>query len=208
MDKNEIQRQTPTGREDKNRNSSAGKKKSGSPMSLFSWTKLNFTLWALIAIAVIIIIFRFCSSTKNDSLPTVSVDDKIDVTSTIITSMKEIGEWEFLSVTDEELVDTTRKGFLRDDKLVRIYYGKLSLGINMHKAEPHWARMQGDSVIITLPGIELLDKRFDKCGVIGEDAVLEVALLLALRAHPRARQIGRTEIRLNAVDDDALEMHA
>ena len=121
MDKNEIQRQTPTGREDKNRNSSAGKKKSGSPMSLFSWTKLNFTLWALIAIAVIIIIFRFCSSTKNDSLPTVSVDDKIDVTPAIITSMKEIGEWEFLSVTDEELVDTTRKGFLRDDKLVRIY---------------------------------------------------------------------------------------
>lgn len=160
MDKNEIQRQNPTGREDKNRNSSAGKKKSGSPMGLFSWTKLNFTLWALIAIAVIIIIFRFCSSTKNDSLPTVSVDDKIDVTPAIITSMKEIGEWEFLLVTDEELVDTTRKGFLRDDKLVRIYYGKLSLGINMHKAEPHWARMQGDSVIITLPGIELLDKDF------------------------------------------------
>ena len=43
---------------------------------------------------------------------------------------------------------------------MRIYYGKLSLGINMHKAEPHWARMQGDSVIITLPGIELLDKDF------------------------------------------------
>ena len=56
-------------------------------------------------------------------------------------------------------------------------------------------------------GIELLYKRFDKCGVVGENAVFEVALLLRLRAHARAGQIGRAEVRLNAIDDDALEMH-
>ena len=88
------------------------------------------------------------------------MDDRIDVTPTIITSMKQIGEWEFLSVNDEELVDTIKRGFLRDDKLVRIYYGKLSLGINMHDVSPRWIRQQGDSVLVALPKIELLDKDF------------------------------------------------
>ena len=53
-------------------------------------------------------------------------------------------------------------------------------------------------------GIELLDKRFDKCGVVGEDAVLEVALLLRLCTHPGSGEIRRAEVRLHAVNDDAL----
>ena len=61
--------------------------------------------------------------------------------------------------------------------------------------------------VATPDGIELLDKRFDKCGVVGENAVLEVALLLRLCAHPGTGEIRRAEIRLHAVDDDALEMH-
>ena len=57
-------------------------------------------------------------------------------------------------------------------------------------------------------GIELLDKRFDECRIVGQYPVLEVALLLALRAHPGAGEVRRAEVRLNAVDDDAFEMHA
>lgn len=125
----------------------------------FSWTKLNITLCAVAAIAVAILVFRFCHTAKNTGMQ-LGVDDKIDVTPTIITSMKEIGEWEFLAVEDEELVDTTKKGFLRDDKLVRIYYGRLSFGINMHKADPKWVKQKGDSIILTLPKIELLDNDF------------------------------------------------
>lgn len=56
--------------------------------------------------------------------------------------------------------------------------------------------------------IELLDKRFDKRRVICQDAVLEISHLLALRAHSGAGEVVRTEVRLRAVDDDALEMHA
>ena len=39
-------------------------------------------------------------------------------------------------------------------------------------------------------GIELLDKRIDERGIIGEDAVFEVALALRLRTHARASEIG------------------
>lgn len=122
-------------------------------------TKLNIFLWAVITIAVIVLVYRFCNDTEKE-IAKIEVNDKIDVTPTIITAMKEIGEWEFLSVNDEELVDTVKKGFFTDDKLVRIYYGKLSLGINMHKASPHWIRQHNDSIFITLPKIELLDNNF------------------------------------------------
>lgn len=122
-------------------------------------TKLNIMLWAVAVIAVVVLVFGFCHTAKT-SLARLEVDDRIDVTPTIITSMKQIGEWEFLSVNDEELVDTIKRGFLRDDKLVRIYYGKLSLGINMHDVSPRWIRQQGDSVLVALPKIELLDKDF------------------------------------------------
>jgi len=39
-------------------------------------------------------------------------------------------------------------------------------------------------------GIKLLDKRIDERGIVGEDAVLKVALALGLRAHARAGEIG------------------
>lgn len=122
-------------------------------------TKLNIMLWAVAVIAVVVLVFGLCHTAKTSSAR-LEVDDRIDVTPTIITSMKQIGEWEFLSVNDEELVDTIKRGFLRDDKLVRIYYGKLSLGINMHDVSPRWIRQQGDSVLVALPKIELLDKDF------------------------------------------------
>ncbi|HCD76867.1 MAG TPA: DUF4230 domain-containing protein [Prevotella sp.] len=128
-------------------------------MKRINITKLNITLWGIIVIVVIVLAFRLCKATEGNNIK-IGADDKIDVTPTIITSMKEIGEWEFLSIDDEELVDTTRKGFLRDDKLVRIYYGKLSLGLNMHKTGPKWVEKRGDSTIVTLPPIELLDNNF------------------------------------------------
>lgn len=122
-------------------------------------TKLNLLIWGVAVVAAIILTLAFCRTAKKATV-SIGVDNRIDVTPTIITSMKEIGEWEFLSVNDEELVDTIRCGFLRDEKLVRIYYGKLSLGINMHDVSPRWVKQEGDSIILTLPEIELLDKDF------------------------------------------------
>ena len=56
-------------------------------------------------------------------------------------------------------------------------------------------------------GIELFDEWIDECGIVGQNAVLEVALALRLRTHPRTSEIRRAEVRLHAIHDDALEMH-
>ena len=58
----------------------------------------------------------------------------------------------------------------------------------------------------TPDGVELLDERIDERGIVGENAVLEVALALGLRAHPSASEVCATEIRLDPIYDDALEM--
>jgi len=110
----------------------------------------------IIIVLVAVHFVRSCS----DSRVAVTVDDKINVTPSQIVSMKEIGEWEFLSIADEEMVDTMRRGFFSDDELIRIYYGTLRLGINMHKVGPQWIKAEGDSVTVTLPRIELLDEDF------------------------------------------------
>ena len=79
---------------------------------------------------------------------------------TQIKSIESIGQWEFLSVSDEELVDTTRHGFFGDDKLVRIYYGTLRLGIDMKDVKEGWMEADKDSIVCTLPPIKLLDNNF------------------------------------------------
>ena len=43
---------------------------------------------------------------------------------------------------------------------MRIYYGTLRLGVNMHEAGPRWLSMQGDTLCATLPPVKLLDANF------------------------------------------------
>ena len=57
-------------------------------------------------------------------------------------------------------MDTVRKGFFSDDHLVRIYYGTVRLGISMGWVEPGWVSNRGDTVVMTLPPIGLLDVDF------------------------------------------------
>ena len=108
---------------------------------------------------VIIAAFWLRNCTKNDFIQ-LGTDDAIDPTPTQIQSIKAIGEWEFLSISLEELTDTVRKGFFSDDELARIYYGTLRLGINLHQVEPGWLEAEGDSVSLSLPRVALLDRDF------------------------------------------------
>ena len=77
-----------------------------------------------------------------------------------VQDIREIGQWEFLSVADEELVDTLHEHWWRDKELIRIYRGTLRLGIDLGKAKEQWIHLQGDTAIVELPGIELLDDDF------------------------------------------------
>ena len=87
-------------------------------------------------------------------------DDSIGLTPTQIESIKAVGEWEFLSISTEELIDTTRKRLFSDDQLVRIYYGTLRLGVNMKQVEPGWIEQRHDTLFLTLPKVGLLDRDF------------------------------------------------
>jgi len=158
---------------------------------------------------VIVAFFWLRSCTKNDYIE-LGADELIDHTPTQIQSIKAIGEWEFLSVSLEELTDTVRKGFFSDDELSRIYYGTLRLGINMHQVEPGWLETEGDSVRLTLPRVELLDRDF-----IDEARTKpffetgswkpEDREALYRQAHERMLQHGLTKENLAAAETNARE---
>jgi hypothetical protein len=120
---------------------------------------IKYTAYILIVIIGLCLSFWLLRSVQTTEVD-VEIDQKINVTPEQIESIKAIGEWEFLSIADEELVDTIRKGIFSDDQLVRIYYGTVRLGINMHQVEPGWIKTSGDSIEVTLPKISLLDRDF------------------------------------------------
>lgn len=126
-------------------------------MKILTYIKIGV---GLVIVALLIAgFFWLRGATKNNYID-FGTSEAIDLTPTQIQSMKAIGEWEFLSVSTEELVDTFRKGIFSDDELVRIYYGTLRLGVNMQKVGDDWIQTSGDSITLTLPKIELLDKEF------------------------------------------------
>ena len=111
-----------------------------------------------VLIAVGIALVKWITNTNSVS---VNVDQRIDVTPQQVQSIQSIGQWEFLAINDEELIDTVSRGFFSDSELVRIYYGTVRLGVDLHQTEPHWLRVENDSVIVAkLPPIGLLDTNF------------------------------------------------
>lgn len=120
---------------------------------------IRYSLYALAAIVAVVLLAWLARSVKQTEI-SIGVDDRINTTPEQIESIKAIGEWEFLSIADEEMADTVRKGIFTDDHLVRIYYGTVRLGINMHQVEPGWLKVAGDSIEVTLPKIDLLDRDF------------------------------------------------
>lgn len=99
---------------------------------------------------------------NKDNTVSVTTEEKTTLSPTQVESIEAIGEWEFLAISNEELVDTVRRGFFGDDQLVRIYYGTLRLGINMKDVKEGWiqANAEKDSIVCTLPPIRLLDNNF------------------------------------------------
>ena len=124
-------------------------------MLLGNW---RMTLSLAIAIAAAIAVLAWLNSDNTIGMTT--NNDSISISPTRIESIRNIGEWEFLAVSDEEIVDTVRRGFFGDDCLARIYYGTLRLGINMKETKPHWLTMSNDTVVARLPKIKLLDEDF------------------------------------------------
>ena len=120
---------------------------------------LELVVKALTLVAIIIFLWWLLIAEKDNHIG-LKVDDDINPTPEQIQSIRDIGQWEFLSISNEELVDTVRKGVFSDDQLVRIYYGTLRLGVDLSKTKNNWISAHGDTVVVTLPKVGLLDKEF------------------------------------------------
>ena len=117
---------------------------------------LQLAVRVLLLLAVIMVLWWLLFAKKDNHFG-LSVNDDINLTPEQIESIKAIGEWEFLSINDEELVDTTRKRLLADDELVRIYYGTLRLGVDMRQVS---ITARGDTVVVAMPRVRLLSDDF------------------------------------------------
>ncbi|MBQ7419634.1 MAG: DUF4230 domain-containing protein [Prevotella sp.] len=120
---------------------------------------LTIGVWG-IAVLLLILLIGWIYHDLRSSQVNLGADQSIDITPQQIQSIKAIGEWEFLAISDEEMVDTVRRGILNDDHLARIYYGTLRLGINLKEVESGWIVARGDTIEVTLPKIGLLDRDF------------------------------------------------
>ena len=121
-----------------------------------------FLTAATLVTLVTMLVFTVTQGTRNEATAAPDNDSIVsDTTTTHLESVRHIGEWEFLTVNDEELVDTTASRFLASDKqLTRIYYGTLRLGIDMDKMPSSSVRLLGDTLDVLLPPIRLLDNDF------------------------------------------------
>lgn len=115
---------------------------------------------ALVGFAFVVGLAMYVSWLMKDNQVSIGHTDHIGITSVQVDKIKSIGQWEFLSIADEELVDTVRHGFFGDTELARIYYGTLRLGIDMRQVKEGWIQMDHDTVVVTLPAIQLLDDKF------------------------------------------------
>jgi hypothetical protein len=114
----------------------------------------------LVAVFLVTRAFLLYNKVTDNKLEMGISNNGIHVTPEQITSLQEIGQWEFLSIADEEMVDTVRDGLFIDDKLVRIYYGTLRLGIDMSRMSHDRIYSRGDTLCVQLPAITLLDDNF------------------------------------------------
>ena len=115
----------------------------------------------IVILLLIIIIGGGLYWLNKDNSISMQQEGKTTLSPTQIKSIEAIGQWEFLSISDEELIDTVRKGLISDDELVRIYYGTLRLGINMREVGTEWLSAEGDTIICTLPPISTGEQVFE-----------------------------------------------
>ena len=89
-----------------------------------------------------------------------AVEKPIEQSPEEIMRLQAIGQWEFLSVEAEELVERHYSGLMSERDLVCIYRGTLRIGVDMRKLPSDWVEMKERSAILHLPQPSLLDEDF------------------------------------------------
>ena len=109
--------------------------------------------FALIAYGVMVV---YRSFTSTDS----AVDKPIVQSPEEIVHLRSIGQWEFLSVESEELVERHHTGLMSNRDLICIYRGTLRIGVDLRKLPEDWVEVKGRNAIVHLPQPSLLDENF------------------------------------------------
>lgn len=117
---------------------------------------ISATVTLVLVVAAVFLIKR----ALTDQHIEVSHNQEISITPVVMESIRNTGQWVFMEIADEELVDTVRHDFFGDDELARVYYGTLRLGFDMQQYKEEWLSVKGDTLIATLPPIELVDDNF------------------------------------------------
>ena len=121
--------------------------------------KLRLLTVIAVAVCILVVVVALMRCNATTSLH-ISHEGQVEITPTQIDSIRSIGQWEFLSIADEEIVDTVRHGFFGDDQLSRIYYGTLRLGLDLRTMPDAWITTDHDTVVVTIPSARLLDDNF------------------------------------------------
>ena len=108
--------------------------------------------FAAVVIVVVAGVRNGLRTLSSDTGFSLSLQSHTDATHTMLSRVQQLGEWEFLSIYDEVLIDTTRPHLLsQDDELARIYHGTLRLGIDLNECNRNWATIKGDTLRLNLP---------------------------------------------------------
>lgn len=117
--------------------------------------------YVLLAVAVVVAVALFYHRLSSTSEVSVGHTETIGRTATQITDIKLIGQWEALNISCEEMVDTFEEHFFGDKELVKIYTGKMRLGVDFGNEEgADRLSVRGDTVVVRLPKVRLLNPDF------------------------------------------------
>lgn len=124
---------------------------------------IRYLVLALLVIAVVITAYFIFSRNSHVEFS----NSTTETTNARIESIRDIGEWEFMSINDEELIDTVAEvkriwPFPPGSKrLVRVYRGTMRLGFDLRTdTVAGWLVAHGDTITVHIPAIRLLDERF------------------------------------------------
>lgn len=123
---------------------------------------LKDIIFLIAVIVVSVVALRVLIKCEDEVKGTKEEKVEIKHTPILVSTLQEIGQWEFLAIEDDEIVDTIRKGIIYDDVLTRIYHGIVRIGVDMKKMRKKWITYQkkNDKLIVRLPKVGLLDKKF------------------------------------------------
>lgn len=128
---------------------------------LYIAVKFRYLWLILLAVVIVALCLRRCRNEwqSGEGLH-VSSNKQIDVSPEEIRKIKDIGQWEFLAIRTEELAELDEQALLGDKQLAKIYTGTVRIGIDMKKAPDDWFTAKGDTAVLHLPAVGLLDNNF------------------------------------------------